>query len=150
MRWQWTTFDALTVRELYDVLRLRQRVFVVEQNCPYLDADGDDPKAMHLLGWRDGEDGAQLVAYTRVFPSGVKYPEASLGRVVSDPDARGAGYGRLVVTEAIRRLEALAPGTPIRIGAQAYLERFYITLGFRTVSEMYLEDDIPHVEMVRV
>src|SRR5688500_10751968 len=117
--WDFRAFRDLTTAELYAALRLRQLVFVVEQRCPYLDADGDDDRAWHLLGWTTGGGGARtLGGYARVFGPGVKYPEASFGRVVSHPELRRTGVGRLVVAEALRRIEALAPGSPVRIGAQ--------------------------------
>jgi ElaA protein len=150
VRWSWREFAELSPAELYEVLALRQRVFVVEQTCPYLDADGWDDRAGHLLGWVDGADGRPMLgAYVRIFGAGVKYAEASIGRVVTSPLARRTGLGRVLMTEAIRRTEALAPGAGIRIGAQRYLEAFYASLGFRTVSAPYDEDGIEHVEMVK-
>jgi ElaA protein len=146
--WDFRAFRDLTTAELYDVLRLRQLVFVVEQHCPYLDADGDDDRAWHLLGWA-GDGARMLGGYARVFTPGVKYPEASFGRVVSHPALRRTGVGRLVVAEALRRIEGLAPGAPVRIGAQLYLERFYEGFGFRRAGDEYDEDGITHVEMVR-
>jgi ElaA protein len=145
LRWQWSPFSELTASDLYAALQLRQRVFVVEQACAYLDADGDDPLAHHLLGW----DGDRLVAYARVFRPGDKYAEASIGRVVSDPDARGQGHGRALFAEALRCTDALTSGAPIRLGAQAYLERFYAGFGFVRASDEYVEDGIPHVQMTR-
>ncbi|RYY64900.1 MAG: GNAT family N-acetyltransferase [Chitinophagaceae bacterium] len=139
-------FTALTPTELYALLRLRSEVFVVEQNCVFLDMDDQDQGSLHLMGWR--EDGL-LAAYTRLVPPGQIYAEMSIGRVVTSPQARGGGIGRLLMEESIRRCtEAFDPG-PIRIGAQQYLERFYSSLGFVTVSEPYLEDGIPHVYMLR-
>ncbi|RYZ15967.1 MAG: GNAT family N-acetyltransferase [Chitinophagaceae bacterium] len=139
-------FTDLTPAELYALLRLRSEVFVVEQNCVFLDMDDQDQGSLHLLGWR--EDGL-LAAYTRLVPPGQIYAEMSIGRVVTSPRARGGGIGRLLMEESIRRCaEAFGPG-PIRIGAQRYLERFYSSLGFVTVSEPYMEDGIPHVYMHR-
>lgn len=151
--WQWSRFQDLRPEHLYEVVRLREGVFIVEQNCAYLDADGRDPAAWHLLGWRDGdgiENGnKRLVAYARVFEPGVRYAEGSVGRVVTAPDVRRTGVGRLLMTEALRRLESLAPGQPIRLAAQRYLENFYGTLGFTTASAPYEEDGIMHVDMLR-
>lgn len=151
LRWSWAHFDELTLAELYAVLRLRQRVFVVEQNCAYLDLDDADQQAYHLLGWLDRSSDAPplLAAYARVFEPGIKFVEASIGRVITDPQARGGGYGKLLMREAIERCSALVPGAPIRIGAQAHLERFYESFGFRRASELYDEDGIPHIEMLR-
>ena len=139
IEWIYKSFDELTVAELYTVMQLRSEVFVVEQNCVYLDADGYDDRAGHLMGWRQGE----LVAYARIFPPGVTYAEASIGRVITSAAARGTGAGRELMREAIARCSS-----PIRIGAQAYLERFYGSFGFVRVSEEYLEDGIPHIQMV--
>ena len=147
--WCCTPFAELTVGDLYAALQLRSLVFVVEQTCPFLDADGDDDRAWHLLGWRTVAGGRQLAAYARLFPPAIKYAEASIGRVVTHPDARRTGAGRALMTEAIRTLGQLAPGAPIRIGAQKYLEHFYAGFGFVRAGEDYLEDGIVHLEMIR-
>jgi ElaA protein len=140
MDWHERSFAELTVGELYAIVALRERVFVVEQRCAYLDADGHDAAARHLWAARAGEP----VAYLRVLPPGAKFAEASIGRVVVDASARGTGLGR----ELMRRGIAMCAG-PIRIGAQAHLARFYDELGFETVSPPYDEDGISHVEMLR-
>ncbi|MBE2251647.1 MAG: GNAT family N-acetyltransferase [Myxococcus sp.] len=142
----WLPFDRLTPRQVHDVLQLRQRVFVVEQRCPYLDADGLDPKCWHGLGTR--ADGT-LVATARLVPPGVVYEEPAIGRVASAPDVRRRGFGRQLMNEAVREVRRLYPGQGIRIGAQRYLEKFYGSLGFVPVGEPYLEDDIPHIHMLR-
>lgn len=147
MRWRHARYDELTVDELYRILALRQEVFVVEQTCPYLDADGRDRDASHL--WTDAADGTHALAYARLFAPGVRWAEACIGRVVTAPSARRGGLGRALMREAIARLHAAHGPVPIRIGAQRYLERFYRELGFVTSSPEYLEDGIPHVEMVR-
>jgi ElaA protein len=142
--WSFQSFDALTASELYEVVTLRQEVFVVEQNCAYRDCDGLDPAAFHLLGRTT--DGL-LAAYARVLPPGSAFAEAAFGRVVTHPRVRGSGYGRELVREAIRRTGASFAG-PIRIGAQQRLVRFYAQFGFVTASAPYDEDGIPHVEML--
>jgi ElaA protein len=147
--WQWSGFSELTPADLYAVVRLREAVFIVEQNCPYPDSDGRDPNAWHLLGWEERSSGRALVAYARIFEPGVRYDEGSIGRVVTAPDVRGTGKGRALMAEALRRFDSLAPGQPIRIAAQRRLEDFYLGLGFRTVSDPYEEDGIIHVDMVR-
>lgn len=147
--WQWSAFGSLAPDELYAALQLRQIVFVIEQQCTFLDPDGRDEKAWHLLGWEQEEGARWLAAYARVFPPGVKYPAASVGRVVTHPRARRTGSGRALMAEALRRLEELAPGAEVRIEAQLYLVRFYEGFGFRRAGEEYLEDGIVHVDMVR-
>ncbi|HEX9606527.1 MAG TPA: GNAT family N-acetyltransferase [Gemmatimonadaceae bacterium] len=147
--WQWSRFSELTPTDLYAVVRLREAVFIVEQNCPYPDSDGRDPNAWHLLGWEERASGRALVAYARIFEPGVRYDEGSIGRVVTAPDVRGTGKGRTLMAEALRRFDSLAPGQPIRIAAQRRLEDFYLGLGFRTVSDPYEEDGIIHVDMLR-
>lgn len=142
----WLPFDRLTPRQLHDLLQLRQRVFVVEQKCAYLDVDGLDPKCW--LGMGTLADGT-LVATARLLPPGLASPEPAIGRVVSSPDHRRHGYGRQLMQEAIREITRLFPGHPTRIGAQRYLERFYGELGFVTFGEPYMEDGIPHVHMMR-
>ena len=144
MNWLWSRFPELGVDNLYDALALRCRVFVLEQG-PYLDPDGIDRQAWHLLG-RDGH--GTLQAYLRVVDRGVKYAEPSLGRVVVAPEVRGSGLGRALVSEGLARCAAAWPGQGVRISAQAHLERFYGGWGFQGVGEPYLEDDIPHLEML--
>jgi ElaA protein len=131
-------------------MALRQRVFVLEQACPYVDADGLDPIAWHLLGRQPGPAGRRLVATARVFERHPQFDaEASIGRVAVDRPMRGRGVGRLLMTEAIGRCRRLAPEKPIRIHAQIYLQRFYESLGFRPASSPYLFDGIVHLDMVR-
>lgn len=145
LAWEWLPFDRLTPRQVHDVLALRQRVFIVEQNCPYQDADGADPKCWHGLGTLDGV----LVATARLVPPGLKFVEPAIGRVVTAPEVRRTGVGRELMLEALAQVRRLYPGQPVRIGAQRYLEKFYGSLGFEPVGEPYDEDGIPHVEMVR-
>jgi len=147
--WQWSRFSELSPADLYAVVRLREEVFIVEQQCAYPDADGRDPLAWHLLGWSDRENGKTLVAYARIFEPGLRYTEGSIGRVVTAPEVRGTGLGKALMAEALRRLEGLAPGQTIKIAAQRRLEKFYLELGFRTVSAPYEEDGIMHVDMLR-
>ena len=142
--WQLFTFDALDTRTLYALLRLRSEVFVVEQACVFLDIDGLDPQALHLTGW--SADG--LVAYARCFPAGVSFAEASIGRVVTSGAARGAGWGHLLIDEALRVVLAHWGRQPVRIGAQARLKDFYQRHGFVDVGMPYVEDGIDHLEMV--
>lgn len=147
--WQWSRFQDLKPEDLYEALRLRENVFVVEQQCAYADADGRDPAAWHLLGWAEGDGPRRLVAYARVFEPGIRYAEGSVGRVVTAAEVRRTGVGRALMSEALSRLESLAPGQPIRLAAQRYLENFYSGLGFRTASAPYEEDGIIHVDMLR-
>ncbi|WP_212001743.1 GNAT family N-acetyltransferase [Chitinophaga sp. HK235] len=146
MNWEIKPFAELTVDELYDVLRLRSEVFVVEQQCAYQDLDNSDQKALHLMG-RNGE--GQLLAYTRLFAPGIKYTEASIGRVVTSQLGRGTGVGRQLMEKSIATVESVYGKGPIKIGAQQYLQRFYTSLGFEQTSDTYLEDGIPHIEMIR-
>ena len=142
--WKLTTFDALTAPELYAMLQLRTEVFVVEQNCVFQDMDGADDHAMHLLG----SAGAQLMAYARLFPAGIKFTEASIGRVVTRGSARGAGLGHVLIRQAIAALHRHWGSQPIRIGAQARLKAYYSQHGFADVGAPYIEDGIDHIEMV--
>jgi ElaA protein len=144
MDWQWVAFDGLSLRQLHDLLQLRNQVFVLEQNCVYQDIDGFDPQAMHLLGYREG----QLLAYARCFGAGIKFPEASIGRVVTRGDARGAGLGHQLMTQALAAVRTLWGAQPVRIGAQAHLHKFYRQHGFVAVGKPYVEDGIDHLEMV--
>ena len=139
--WHLREFAELSAPELYAIVELRERVFVVEQNCVYLDADGLDRAARHLWGERDGA----VIAYLRIVPAGAKYEEIAIGRVVIAPSARGTGLGRELMQ---RGLDAVG-AAPVRLSAQAHLEHFYVSLGFRRTSDVYDEDGIPHVEMLR-
>jgi ElaA protein len=141
----WHRFADLGVDNLYDALQLRCRVFVLEQG-PYLDPDGLDRVSWHLLG-RDAA--GALIAYLRVVDPSHKYPEPSIGRVITAAAVRGSGLGRTLMAEGIAGCLRLWPGHAIRISAQAHLERFYASLGFARTGVDYLEDGIPHVEMVR-
>ena len=145
MRWHAVPFADLSVSELYAILALRQLVFVVEQSCVYLDCDGKDRLAIHVLG-RD--DVGELVAYARLLPPGVSFAETAIGRVVTHASVRRTGAGRALMREAIDCARASFGEGPIRVGAQRYLERFYGELGFEIASAPYDEDGIPHVEML--
>ncbi len=149
IEWQFAELSELSAEDLYAAMQLRQKVFVVEQNCAYLDADGIDNKAHHLLGWIDSHGYRKLVAYARLFPPRIKYAESSIGRVATHPDLRRTGVGKSLMEESIRRIESSGWGPEIRIAAQMYLERFYEGFGFRRVTEPYTEDDIWHVDMRR-
>jgi ElaA protein len=152
LRWQWSRFDALTPADLYAALVLRQRVFILEQACVFVDADGADGRAFHLLGWQADPRGAgreSLVAYLRLVDPGVKFAEPSIGRVVTAPEARGRGHGRTLMREGLAASARQYPGQAVRIAAQQRLEGFYASLGFVTVSAPYTEDGIPHLDMLR-
>lgn len=143
--WKLTRLDSLSVTELYAMLQLRTEVFVVEQNCIFQDMDGADDQAMHLLGSKDG----QLVAYARLFPAGIKFAEASIGRVITRMSARGGGLGHVLIQRAIAAAHSQWGPQPIRIGAQARLKAYYSQHGFVDVGVPYIEDGIDHIEMVR-
>ena len=144
VRWTLLAFDALSVPQLYELLQLRTEVFVVEQACVFQDMDGTDAQAMHLLGTQGG----QLVAYARIFPCGVKYDEASIGRVTTRQTVRGTGLGHTLIREAMASVVSLWGAQPIRIGAQARLKAYYSQHGFVDVGKPYIEDGIDHIEMV--
>ena len=142
--WQWCELSSLATPHWYAVMAAREAVFVVEQNCAYQELDGWDMRAEHLIGWSDGE----VAAYLRCFAPGVKWPEASLGRILTTRRFRSGGHGRELVARGLARIDDLYR-SPVRIGAQAHLERFYGSFGFVKDSEPYLEDGIPHIEMLR-
>ena len=146
-RWRWCRFDELDVFELDAIYRARQQVFVVEQHCVYLDADGVDAHAFHLAAW--SVDRSMPLAYARIVRPGKKYAEPSIGRVITTATARGTGLGRELVQRAIGHCGEVFAGHAIRISAQTRLERFYAELGFAAVSTPYLEDGIAHSEMLR-
>ncbi len=143
MDWKTAHFDDLTTRELYTLMRLRQEIFVLEQNCVYQDLDGLDLDAVHILCWEEGE----LLAYLRALQPGASYPQSSIGRIVVSPAARGRNLGRELVKRGITYNLKTWPNSDIRIGAQAYLEKFYTELGFITDSQPYMEDGIEHIYM---
>lgn len=140
------SFQDLSLEELYEILQIRQKVFVLEQDCSYLDCDGKDQYAYHLYGINEDRE---IVTYSRLLPPDVSYPgDASIGRVLSDKRLRGSGAGKRLMLESIRYCLQLFGELPIRISGQCYLRGFYGSLGFIEVGEEYFEDDIPHIEMV--
>ena len=148
LSWQLKKFKNLSNRELFDILKLRQSVFVVEQECPYPDIDDVDLVALHLIGLLEENDQTEIAAYARLVKPGVSYQYASIGRVIIAPSSRGKDFGRELMKKAISETKANYPGESIKIGAQERLEHFYHSLGFETHSEMYVEDGIPHIEML--
>ncbi len=143
--WTVKSFEELTVAELYSIITARVNVFVVEQQCPYPDLDGYDQQALHLWAWKDGE----VAAYCRIFEPGIKYSEASIGRVLTAQKYRNLRFGKVLMKFAINTVEARYRTSAIRISAQDYLLKFYTELGFKDMGKKYLEDDIPHTEMLR-
>ncbi|MFT3843761.1 MAG: GNAT family N-acetyltransferase [Lacibacter sp.] len=145
LNWQLKKFEELTPYELYEIIWLRNEVFVVEQNCVFQDADHKDEKGWHLMGWNNEK---KLTAYCRLLPAGVSYSYVSIGRVVTNPAERNTGAGRELMQQAIAFCENLFGKSDIKIGAQYYLKDFYGSLGFTQTSEIYLEDGIEHIEMI--
>ena len=145
MDWTLRNFDSLTPHELYAILRLRSEVFVVEQTCIFLDMDNNDQQCYHLMGWQDD----LLYAYTRLVPPGLSYAEASIGRVVTSPAARGNGIGKTLIEKSIEEVFKLYGKGPIKIGAQRYLKKFYRSFGFEQIGDIYEEDGIDHIKMIR-
>ncbi len=145
LSWTLKKFEDLSPYELYAILRLRSEVFVVEQNCVFLDMDDKDQQCYHLLGWQSD----LLTAYTRLVPPGISYEQPSIGRVVTSPAARGSGIGKLLIEKSIGETIKLFGKSPIRIGAQLYLKRFYESFGFVQVGDIYDEDGIDHIKMRR-
>ncbi len=143
--WTLKKFDDLSPHELYAILQLRNEVFAIEQNCVYPDLDNKDQPSYHLMGWNNDK----LIAYARIIPPAVIYPEPSIGRVVTSPAARGNNIGKELMEQSINKVYELYGKTPIRIGAQLYLLKFYTGLGFHKTSAVYLEDGIEHIEMVK-
>ncbi len=132
---------------MYDIMKLRQEVFVVEQNCPYLDADNNDQEAYHVIG--EDENGI-IQAYTRLVPPGISYEGySSIGRVATSSVIRGKKQGKPLMEFSIEWCMKLWPAKPIKISAQTYIVKFYNSLGFLEVGEEYLEDDIPHIAMLK-
>ena len=145
MEWVLKKFHELTLDELYAILALRSKVFIVEQHCIYNDVDGKDQAAFHLMGLEKDE----LIAYTRILSPGVVYPDPAIGRVVTLPAKRRSGLGRELMDRSIERCESLFGKTSITLSAQIYLKNFYESLGFFAIGNEYLDDGIPHVKMRR-
>ena len=145
MNWQCLTFSQLTTEQLYELLKLRVDVFVVEQTCPYPELDNKDRAdgVYHLLGYQDG----QLLACSRLLAPGISYNNVSFGRVAIAQSARGKGLGQVLVATTLSHCQRLWPHQDITIGAQEYLLDFYQGFGFQAISAVYLEDDIPHLDM---
>ena len=143
MIWELKKFDELTNHELHDLFRLRVDIFVVEQSCPYSEIDGKDPFSYHLMG----KINDKIVAYTRILPPGISYTEPSIGRVVVAKSHRGTGLGHELLKRSVQ-ISLDKYGQSIKIGAQAHLEHYYGAAGFKKVSAEYLEDDIPHIDML--
>lgn len=143
--WQCKKFRDMSAGEVHAVLALRAAVFVVEQKCPYQDPDYKDEYSMHVMGWLDGE----LVAVARILPQGVSYDEVSIGRVATASTVRGTGAGMILMEKTMQYIKDHFGNVPVRISAQSYLKKYYEKFGFvRSEKEEYLEDDIPHLDMI--
>jgi len=147
LTWRCVPFDSLAPRELQAIHRARQRVFTVEQDCAFLDADDRDEVAHHLAAWLAGEP--EPVAYARLLPPGARYDEASIGRVLTSVAMRGRGLGRALMARSLGLIDAIWPHAGVRISAQAHLATFYSSFGFVAAGPPYLEDGIDHIEMLR-
>lgn len=155
MNWELKTFSELSTETLYDLLALRVNVFIIEQACLYPELDYKDQVCYHLYAYDDSRilnesSRPEILAYLRILPPGVSYDEISIGRVIVSEQTRGTGLGRELMINAFRAIKDTYGNVPIRISAQAYLQKFYESLGFEKVSEIYLEDDIPHMEMLKI
>lgn len=145
MEWRYKQFVQLTPFEVYELLQLRAEVFVVEQNCVFLEPDGIDNRCLHLLGYNNNK----LLAYTRIVPPGLAYNQASIGRVVTSPSVRNIGAGKKLMQRSIDMLYSSFGKVTIKIAAQFYLKKFYESFGFYQVSEVYLDDGIEHIHMLK-
>jgi ElaA protein len=145
MIWKIKSFEEITTSELYEIIKARVDVFVVEQDCPYPDLDDYDQKALHLWAEQD----QKVLAYCRIFNQGIKYPETSIGRVLTTEKGRGKNFGKQLIQYAVETIENRFRTSEIRISAQDYLLRFYSGFGFEDTGKKYLEDNIPHTEMFR-
>lgn len=145
INWKLKKFEELSNVELYNIMALRLAVFSVEQNCAYQDADGKDLKSMHLMGL---DEAGVLAAYSRLVPAGISFDEVSIGRVITSAAARRTGLGKELMEVSLAEIKKLFGNVPVRIGAQCYLIKFYSGFGFEVAGEEYLEDNIPHIEML--
>jgi ElaA protein len=149
MKFKTKKFNDLSVTELYDLLRLRSEIFVLEQNCVYVDQDGNDEKSLHVLAYaKNSKEKSKLVAYARIVPPGTIFKTPSIGRVVVDKKYRGKEYGYLLMEKSIKEAIKKFKSEIISISAQKHLEKFYNNLGFKAIGKMYLEDNIPHIKML--
>lgn len=168
LNWQCKKFQELSIDELYSIIKVRQDVFIMEQNCVYADLDGADQDCLHLYATLVEEDPIastlnsslnpslnpslnntlNIVAYLRIVPPGVNYPQASLGRILTTSQARGTGAGISLVTKGLEQLEQDHPAHDVKISAQVYLQKFYKNFGFKNISEVYDEDGIDHIDML--
>ena len=139
------SFNELSVEELYHILQLRSEIFVVEQNCVYQDMDDKDQKALHVLGKKN----KKIIAYTRIFKPGDYFDISSIGRVIVAKSERQYGYGYGIMNASINAIKQNFKESKIKLSAQCYLKKFYNNLGFIEVGEEYLEDDIPHICMIK-
>jgi ElaA protein len=145
IRWECKHFDKLSAVELHAILALRCSIFIIEQNCPYLDPDHKDLHSYHIMGW----SGNDLVAVARIVEPGISYEEVSIGRVASAASVRGTGVGKILMTKTMEFIREIFGNVPVRISAQSYLQKYYEGFGFkRSEKEEYLEDDIPHLDMI--
>ncbi len=144
MNYTFKKFDELKNIELYNILRLRNEVFIVEQECPYVDCDNKDIGAYHLLVEEDGK----LLAYLRILDKGVSYDEVSIGRVIVTNECRGKGIAKEMMTKSLEFIKENLNENEVRISAQSYALKLYESVGFKIASEEYLEDDIPHIDMI--
>ena len=145
--WYHKHFKELNTTELYQILQLRNEVFIVEQHCPFQDLDDKDLKCYHLIGF--DTESQKVMAYTRIVPAGISFEEASIGRVITSPLARKGGIGKQLMNKSIELLKELYGSVSIKIGAQLYLKNFYESFGFQQVEEVYLEDGIEHILMIK-
>jgi ElaA protein len=145
IQWLLKKFEELTPYQLYAILKLRSEVFVVEQNCVFQDADDKDQSSYHLMGFNNNK----LIAYTRLVPPGKIYEQVSIGRVVTSPSVRGSGAGKELMKQSVDAVYNLFGAHPIKLGAQLYLKQFYGLFGFEQMSDVYLEDGIEHIYMIK-
>lgn len=145
IQWILKKFEELSPSQLYAILQLRNEVFVVEQSCVFQDADDKDQDSYHLMGFYNNK----LVAYTRLLPKGLAYEQASIGRVVTSPTVRRSGAGKELMQKSIEASHMLFGKQPLKIGAQLYLKKFYESFGFQQISDVYLEDGIEHIYMLK-
>lgn len=148
INWTWHKMAGMTTDALYEMFKVRQEVFVVEQNCAFLDLDGEDQEALHLLGRAETDQGQVIAAYLRVLPPGKRFDTPSIGRLLTVSAFRRQGLGRACLRQAIDLLQNKYPGVDISLSSQEYLVSFYERAGFEKISEVYDEDGIPHCDMV--